>query len=161
MIALTLDTKEVDKALDNLQRNLIDLHQPLDEIGQTIADNIALGFRDEQSPDGTPWDDLSDTTKARRRKGKGSGSDQILNDTGVLKNSFTHNVSGDSVEVGTNLEYAATQQFGAKKGQYGKGAPWGDIPARPFMPEESLPSEWEDEVMDIISAHLEQSIDNL
>jgi len=158
MINTTLNTTEIERALSNLQRNTNNLHQPLDEIGQTIADNIALNFRDEQSPDGQPWQGLSDTTIARRRHGSGSGSDKILQDTGVLKNSITHNVSGNSVEVGTNLEYATTQQFGASKGEFGNGAPWGDIPARPFMPENALPSDWESEVMDIISQHLESAL---
>jgi len=166
MPEITLDTRQVSTALNNLSAVLTNLQQPLDEIGKTIADNIALNFRDEQSPDGQPWQGLSDTTIARRRHGSGNGSDKILQYTGVLKNSITHNVSGNSVEVGvnevgTNLEYATTQQFGASKGEFGNGAPWGDIPARPFIPENALPSDWESEVLDIISSHLQQSLDHL
>jgi len=161
MINLSLDTTDIERALSNLQRNTNNLRQPLDEIGQTLADNIALNFRDEQSPDGQAWQGLSDTTIARRRHGNGSGSDKILNDTGALKNSITHNVNGNSVEVGTNLEYATTQQFGASKGEFGNSAPWGDIPARPFMPTDTLPSDWESEIMDIISAHIQNGMDHL
>lgn len=40
--------------------------------------------------------------------------------------------------MGSNLIYAAVQQFGAGKGQFGNMAngspiPWGNIPARPFL----------------------------
>jgi phage gpG-like protein len=41
------------------------------------------------------------------------------------------------------MEYAATQQYGARRGEFGTGSyktrkgtfpmPWGDIPARPFL----------------------------
>ncbi len=84
---------------------------------------------------------------------------QPLRDTGRLQNSITSRVSGKVVYVGTNVKYAAVQHFGAKKGSFGtvvahvKGhertrngatyqvrphtrrqkAPWGTIPARPFL----------------------------
>ena len=40
---------------------------------------------------------------------------------------------GNSLEVGSTVEYSAVQQFGAKKGSLGPNAPWGNIPARPFL----------------------------
>jgi phage virion morphogenesis protein len=147
MINIQIDTHEVTQALDRLSRASSDLRQPLDEIGQTIEDNIALLFRDAESPEGEPWADL------KHRVGK------PLNDTGRLKNSFTHNVSGNSVEIGTNVEYAITHQKGASKGQYAAGVPWGDIPARPFLPDGSLPAAWEADVLDIIIDHLSVAIE--
>jgi len=83
-----------------------------------------------------------------------------LRDTGRLMNSFTVRADNQRVTVGTNVVYAATHQYGAKKFSFGtvvaqvgahqriskKGRkywvlphtrkvrlPWGDIPARPFM----------------------------
>jgi len=146
MLELELDTREVTSALQQLQRQTSDLRQPLAEIGQTIEDNIALLFRDAESPEGEPWADL------KHRIGK------PLNDTGRLKNSFTHNVSGNSVEIGTNVEYAITHQKGASKGQYATGVPWGDIPTRPFMPADNLPSDWEEDVLDIITRHIDAAL---
>jgi len=158
MITIKLDTHEIDTALSQLAKSTQDLHDPLDQIGDAIAQNIALLFNAHESPDGLPWEGLSDVTLQKRRKGPRPGNSQILEDSGLLKNSFTHNVSGNSVEIGTNVEYASTHQFGAKKGQYAKNTPWGDIPARPFLPEDNLPSDWEDEVLGIISDHLECAI---
>jgi phage gpG-like protein len=61
--------------------------------------------------------------------------------------------------VGIHVEYAITHQKGATQGQYGvtsSGAtfPWGDIPVRPFLPEDGLPDDWQEEVLDIIRRHL-------
>ncbi len=33
-------------------------------------------------------------------------------------------------------------------------SPWGDIPVRPFLPEDGLPDDWQEEVLDIIRRHL-------
>ncbi|MDP2830187.1 MAG: phage virion morphogenesis protein [Sulfuricellaceae bacterium] len=39
---------------------------------------------------------------------------------------------GRTLLIGSPQKYAAVQQFGAKAREFGK-APWGDIPARPFL----------------------------
>lgn len=62
-----------------------------------------------------------------------------LQDTRRLYNSITSRYDAASATVGTNVVYAALQNYGAKKGQFGKtsrGAsiPWGDVPARSFTP---------------------------
>jgi len=158
MINVQLDTSELDQAFNRLSQSTSNLYQPMDEIGDALENNIALLFVDQQSPEGEPWKPLSDVTLQRRRQGAGEGSARILQDTGILKNSMTHNADHKSVEVGTAVEYAPTHQFGATKGQYATGVPWGDIPARPFIPEERLPTDWENEVLDIITQHLEDAL---
>jgi phage gpG-like protein len=60
------------------------------------------------------------------------------------------------VEVGSSLEYAAVQQLGARRGQFGRtrrGAPipWGDIPARPYLGISQADSS---AILDIISQYL-------
>jgi phage gpG-like protein len=60
------------------------------------------------------------------------------------------------VEVGSSLEYAAVQQFGARQGQLGRtrrGAPipWGDIPPRPFL---GLSAADRQEILGILAEHL-------
>lgn len=152
MIEIDLDTTTVIDALNQLSLRAGDLSQPLEEIGQALEDGAALSFSGATSPYGEGWEPL------KHRNGV------PLNDTGRLKNSLTHNVVGNSVEVGTSVEYAPTHQFGATKGQYGKtsrGAPipWGNVPARPFLPtsEGGLPDEWEEEVLDVINNYLEFS----
>ena len=47
--------------------------------------------------------------------------------------------------------YAATQQFGAKKDEFGKGAPWGAIPAREYL---GISIADQAELQNIIADHL-------
>ena len=60
-------------------------------------------------------------------------SAKILRDTGRLAGSVNYRASRDQVVVGSNVIYAATQQFGrADNRMFGRAlAP---IPARPFLP---------------------------
>ena len=89
-------------------------------------------------------------TPSRRAREEGG---QTLTDTGRLRSSITYNVTGDGVEIGTNVAYAAIHQFGGrtpprtirprrKKALFFPGArhpvakiehPGSNIPARPFL----------------------------
>ena len=156
----------------------------LDQIGQTVVSHIDLGFRNSEDPYGTPWAPLSPVTELNRRKGvagrnkrtgkrnrlntkkvaravKAGKTSQILKDTGVLANSFNYDLYGNiyqgrgTVIIGSTDIKAVTHQFGASKGQYGKGVPWGDIPVRKMIPDESgLPVEIEDEIAEITQEFL-------
>lgn len=62
----------------------------------------------------------------------------LTGESKTLATTINYRVTGGAVEIGSDREYAATQQFGAKKGSFGKtkkgrDIPWGDIPARPFL----------------------------
>jgi len=62
-----------------------------------------------------------------------------LRDKGHLFSSLVPRVTNTSVEYGTNLIYARLHQYGAPQGAFGKtkrGAPipWGDVPARKYLP---------------------------
>jgi phage virion morphogenesis protein len=157
MLTIDIDNAEVLKKLEQLSHKMDDMTPVLESIGEHIASEIDLCFTDARDPNGVSWEDLSDVTIARRR----NGSDKPLNDTGRLKNSITSNViDNKTVEIGTNVEYAITHQKGATKGQYGttsRGAPipWGNVPARPFIPENGLPNDWEQGVLDQIAGYLE------
>ncbi|MEX3628753.1 MAG: phage virion morphogenesis protein [Burkholderia sp.] len=104
------------------------------------------------------WADLSEVTKHRRalmqsggrQFGKNgrelkryararTGPMKILQVTGTLAKSIQPVSNAHEAGLSTNLAYAATMFFGAKKGQFGHDSrnhpiPWGDIPARPFLP---------------------------
>ena len=143
MIRINLDDRQVRKALGQLIRRLQDPRPALDEVGHAVKSNVDLTFRTGTSPYGVPWAPLSAVTKSRRRR----GSDKPLRDTGILANSISYNVLRKGVEIGTKVRYAGTHQFGARQGQYGRTKrggpiPWGNIPARPFLPTDGLPPEW-------------------
>lgn len=128
-VTITLDDAQVSLALQALLDVTGHLEPALDAIGLYIESSILQNFRDQHEPDGTPWQELSETTLENRRQ-DGVGA-EILRDTGRLNNSITHNVDDDFVEVGTNVVYANMMHFGGKKADF----PWlwGDIPARPFV----------------------------
>ena len=125
------------RALNLLVRRGDDLSPAMQAIAGVLADNIEEAFQSEQSPEGSVWSPLSDTTIKRRVKFS-YWPGQKLQQTGRLANSITSSFGRDYAIAGTNVIYAATHQFGAKKGSFGsdrhgRPIPWGDIPARPFL----------------------------
>ncbi|MEY3760040.1 MAG: hypothetical protein RIR39_1531 [Pseudomonadota bacterium] len=154
MTTITLDATQVTHALNQLSQRVINMQPAMVGIGNIIASNVDLTFTDAQDPYGNPWADLSPATIAKRR----NGSSKPLNDTGRLKASITKNASQFEVTVGTNTIYAPTHQFGATQGQYAHHVPWGDVPARPFLPTNGLPPLWEQDILTVIRHHLESGI---
>ncbi|WP_111745612.1 phage virion morphogenesis protein [Salinisphaera orenii] len=63
----------------------------------------------KQAPDGTPWPAWSPAYRTSRHSGQ-----SLLQGEGDLLDSITGQVRGETAEVGSNLVYAATQQFGDK-----------------------------------------------
>lgn len=96
----------------------------LDAIGTEVESQFRHRIADEKTaPDGTPWQAWSARYAATRHAGQ-----SLLQSEGHLLDSMTHVVmlDGSSVDVGSNLIYAAIQNFGgAKVGKPG-------LPAREF-----------------------------
>lgn len=108
-VTLTGD-KEVYNILRRLTRMDADKSVLYDRFGLQVLNWVDKQFQTQGGQGGSPWPRLSPNTIAGRRK----GSSRILQDTGRLKTSFTHRVSGRGVSVGTNVEYAPFHQFGTK-----------------------------------------------
>lgn len=153
--------------LQALQAALAKPEKLLRAVGGEALDHMQANFKGQHDPHGNPWPKLRPLTLARRRK----GGAHILRDTGRLANSICLVFSGNAVQVGTDVRYAPTHQFGVKQGEFGtktvpvkahtktskKGnkysvkahtkqqpIPWGNIPARPFIPDPArLPAELE------------------
>ena len=109
------------KALNRLAA--FDRHQLLDDLGATlVAQTQRRITEDRKSPAGVPWPKWSKLYEKTRH-----ANQKMLFSSGQLVSSLTHNVlSGNrQVEVGSNLVYAATHQFGDKKKR--------KIPARPYL----------------------------
>lgn len=154
-IAIRIDDGQVRAALNALIRAGADLTPAMREISELLREEAAAAFEKEAAPDGAAWAPLSPVTVALRKK-IGKGPRPILQITGGLVNSLTRAHGADFAAAGTNKIYAATQQFGAAKGEFGataRGAPipWGDIPARPFL---GLSAEGAGDVVRILQQHL-------
>lgn len=148
-------TDAILPALSRLALDRDDKSTLLDEIGINLSENARLRFGDQVAPDGNTW---APSVRAKLQGG------ETLRDTGRLMGSITHIVSGDSVEYGTNVDYAAALHFGAEiksvSGPYLTfkipGGGWVKkksvtLPARPFL---GLSTEDEDMVIDVIDSFL-------
>lgn len=164
VISVQVTDKPVMDALQELSRRVSDISEPLNEIGIEFAERIRGQFSKGESPYGNKWAALSAVTQAKN-KGRRSGGEP-LRDTGRLMASIAHQMidGGKTVSISaTNVKYANTHQFGARQGQYGRTKrngpiPWGNIPARPYMPIVGsavvLPNDWSQTAIDIIADYL-------
>lgn len=111
--------RELEGRINGLAR----LNKPelLDIVGATVESQTRRRIQDEkEGPDGKSWPSWS-AKYAKRRPG---GRTLLMSDDQLL-DTLTHaRVDQDSVEVGSNMIYAATHQFGD-----------GDrnIPSRPYL----------------------------
>ncbi|MCY4584728.1 MAG: phage virion morphogenesis protein [Bryobacterales bacterium] len=158
-IKIEYDDREVVAALNRLARSGQDLTPAMREIADTLEDAAEEAFEREQSPDGKPWADLSEHTKARCTKKK-KWPRQILQVQGRLAGSITSRYDSQSAEAGSNLAYAATHQFGAVEGEigstrHGRPIPWGDIPARAFL---GRSEDVDAQILDVIQRHCEDAL---
>ena len=160
MIRFDVRDTAVTAMLRRLQRAASDTQPAMAEVGTTLVDNIRMGFKGSMDPWRTPWLPLSPVTAALRKKGQGG---QPLLDTGRLRSSVTYRAVNRGVEVGTDVIYARTHQFGVKQGAYGRTKrngpiPWGNVPARPFMPSRNgradLPADWQNEIIGIVQRRI-------
>lgn len=127
---------------------------PLDDIGGSLVTSTQQRFEDEEGPDSTPWQRLSDVTLERRGPGA-----KKLRETGDLYDSIGHMVApgarrggsrGATLYVGANRTYARIQQLG---GQAGRGLKV-TIPARPYL---GVSSDDQREIKAILADHLRAS----
>jgi phage virion morphogenesis protein len=175
MYKIDQNTSAIVARLDELVRAGTDLRPILPQIGGALVASTQLRFKDQKGPDGVAWAPLGDVTRYNRAKRAAGGRTkgkrgkptakfnralggpmQALLDTGRLRNSITYLAGADFVEVGTNVVYASTHQFGAKQGAFGRTRrggpiPWGDIPARPFL---GLSAEDEADILRLLGNHL-------
>ncbi|GAU08140.1 phage virion morphogenesis protein [Desulfoplanes formicivorans] len=145
-VSIDVDTSQVQAMLGELLAKMGDLTPVMREIGEIVVTQSAEAFEQGGLP-GHKWPESA--------RVKASGG-QTLVDTARLRNSITARASGNKVETGTNVVYAAIHQFGGKtkprtirprtkKALVWPGAshpvtsvrhPGSKIPARPFLPDE-------------------------
>ncbi|BBL70336.1 phage virion morphogenesis protein [Methylogaea oryzae] len=172
MISIEIDNRQVQEALRELERRATNMAPALKQIGEALADSTKRRFETTTAPDGTPWEANRPTTLARKK-----GTRPLTGETGNLMDTIDWQLIGDdAVEIGSPMEYAATQQFGAKMGEFGRYSqigrvrkhglgtfqgsagtqkgfpiPWGNIPARPFL---GISDADEREVLEIVQTYL-------
>lgn len=145
-ISVTINDHEVLELFNRLQRRASDLTPAMQAIGLFYERSVIENFKEQASPDGTPWQKLSAVTLMMglgRKKGwkkdgglsaKGKGylqGKRILWEHGDLEGSVHIQATKHSVTIGTggHIPYAAIHQFGGKAGR-GRRV---NIPARPYL----------------------------
>lgn len=133
VLEIRSDLGEVRGLIRRLEARSSNLRGPMRDLGELVVSQVMDHFEQQQAPDGTPWE------PSKRAETTGG---MTLQDSGHLKG-HVHSAPGrDRVEIGSPEIYAATHQFGALAGDFGttstgRPIPFGDIPARPFLPDDT------------------------
>lgn len=144
-ITLNHNGAEISEAFNQLLRRSSDLTDAMRQVAGVLEDVPEESFAAEAAPDGTPWEDLGDYTKAERSE-SGYWPGQILQRSGRLAASIESGFDDTSASVGTNVIYAAIQHYGGVTSPDSM-IPNKEIPARPFL---GLGEQHEDEILDIL-----------
>lgn len=149
MISIQVDGSRVQGRLRQIQAALGDTTQAMRTIGEIVVRQIHDSFDRQASPAGAQWRRLSQRTlMARAGYGKGKRiynkdgnlraaarrtvqTAKILEDTGLLRKSFSLEAGPDKVVVGSSSAQAPVLNFGGRAGRGRRVV----IPARPFMPD--------------------------
>jgi phage gpG-like protein len=151
--------------LRGIARRLENMAPILRVVAADVRTKIDDSFNTVATPEGTPWDDLSEAAlMGRARRARGFTTNRLigplpegqrrrtakrwtrrvaervqnavfnakpLNDTARLRRSITTRVDARSMAFGTNVVYAAKQNFGDASNTFG-GHP-APVPARRFL----------------------------
>lgn len=123
-VGIRIDTPN----LDAIQARLAKLRNPqidrlLKGLGAKVEAQTRLRIADQKtSPEGDAWKPWSEDYAKTRNSGQ-----SLLQGEGHLLDSIQFVVGADSVEVGSNLIYAAIHQFG------GEAVDMPEIVARPYL----------------------------
>lgn len=152
MLKFKLDDVVVTDVLSHTRHTLDNPAAMLADMGEHLVNSTQQRFRTSTAPDGSKWQANSQSTFLNllgtthtTKKGKinKAGTNRVMSKLplvlgGTLRDEIHYQVSGDLLLVGSPMEYAAVQNFGAKAGEFGQTKfgvplPFGDIPAREFI----------------------------
>ncbi len=159
MIEIEIDDREVRQALEDLRRRVSNMKQAMHAIGQALMEGSRERILSGHDWTGTAFAPNAESTLLRVMRRAAGGKSLVTKrghtraaaikalarkqplidrKTFVSKRLF-YKATEDSVSVGSSAVQAAVLQFGARKGAFGatsRGAkiPWGDIPARRYLP---------------------------
>jgi phage gpG-like protein len=134
VIRIEIDDREVRKALEDLRRRTSNMKPAMHTIGQALTEGSRERILSGRDWTGQPFAPNSQATLARKQ-----GNKPLIDTMSFVTSRLHYEATADSVTVGSSADQAAVLQFGAKKGAFGttkRGAkiPWGDIPARRYLP---------------------------
>ncbi|WP_288843471.1 phage virion morphogenesis protein [uncultured Deefgea sp.] len=146
MIEITFDVARVSTALNRLISSVENPQPILRLIGEKLMESTKNRFDSSTAPDGSRWKPNAMATHighagkyggSFRKDGKLSakgagrvmGKKPLIGESGALSGGISYRLVGNSVEIGSGMQYAAIHQFGGKAGRGRKVT----IVARPFL----------------------------
>lgn len=130
-------SSSIVNAFNRLIKNIDDTSPALRDIGEYLTESTQQRFEDMETPDGEKWEELAPGTIAKKKR-----VDRILTESGTLADTLNYQLGNDQLMFGSNLEYAATHQFGRDNA---------NIPAREFL---GFSEQDEDEILAIFHQYL-------
>jgi phage virion morphogenesis protein len=122
----TMDARGVTKALRKAIGRCQDMRPAWEVIGMDLLRSVDKNFDAEGRPSAwAPWSPAYGKWRAENKPGK------ILTRDARLRRSITSDPDGKGITLGTNVVYAAAQQFGMRRGAKRRGKV--TLPARPFL----------------------------
>jgi phage gpG-like protein len=122
-ITLSLKINGAEKASESLSKLALkaeDVPSFLKGLGVVLQRVTLDRFKSQTDPHGKAWQKLAPLTIAIR-----GNSNPILTRSGILKSSINTQVSGSTLSIGSNLVYAAIQQYGGTiKAKNASGRLW-------------------------------------
>ncbi|WP_299316246.1 phage virion morphogenesis protein [uncultured Halomonas sp.] len=133
MIEVQVDDAELTAALERLSRTYADSQSAFQDAGELLMQSTKKRFKDKTAPDGSPWPANAPITEAAKGK-----NNPLVGESKRLGREIHYRARDNLLEIGSPLEYAAAQHFGARRGAFGSTAqgrpiPWGNIPPRAFL----------------------------
>lgn len=159
MIEVTANTQPFESALDQLQRRLANLRQPMRDIGQALETSIRTRRETQTDPNGNRWAEWSDSYRAsysRPRAGESTPRGKLLERTGDMwsETGLTWSATDKTVRVGFSQLYATFHEL---------GAPARNMPRRGLLfadPDSgTLGAQEEDAVLDVLEKWLSGAFD--
>ena len=149
-LAITVESPQlaaVEARVRKLAAGLGDASELLEALGVELESQTRRRIETSgPAPDGTPWEPWSDAYERTRH-----GNQSLLQAEGSLLDSIQSLVSGDLLETGSNLVYAAIHQFG---GTADMPAGPAAVPAREWL---GLGGDEERELDGVIDAWLSET----
>jgi phage virion morphogenesis protein len=98
--------------LSLLVEKIEDMQPVLRDIGALLESNAQIRFDTKKDPAGRPWSLWAEATRvARESENRGT----LLNYTGRMRTSLTHQVVGNVLEIGFGVPYARFHETGTSR----------------------------------------------
>ncbi|QLP58641.1 phage virion morphogenesis protein [Klebsiella quasipneumoniae] len=107
-VTLTFNAQDALSKLWDARADMMRPEPLLRSMGERLLEFHQQRFKEQKSPAGVPWKELSSRYRIRKRKNQ----DKVLTRDGYLRNTLRWQVNADELLFGTDRVYGAIHQFG-------------------------------------------------